>query len=102
MGPWPHCEKQPALLMRTSTWRPAASTPARSVLTNFSTSPWVGQVSPPVHTNTWRAYWPMLSSLSAKDLEQPDAIQIVVHGVDHQQHQEHQPHLLRDLPLPQR
>src|SRR5438034_10267651 len=23
IGPWPHCEKQPALLIRTSPWRPA-------------------------------------------------------------------------------
>ena len=45
MGPRPHWEKQPALLTRTLTWRPAVTTPVLSLFTYFSTSPWTGQVS---------------------------------------------------------
>src|SRR5438034_11802113 len=56
IGPCPHCEKQPALLIRTSSLRPAFAASPRRYFTNPSTSPWVGQVSPPVHTKTWTRY----------------------------------------------
>src|SRR5687768_3725918 len=60
MGPWPHCEKQPALLTRTSECLPAFTTSPRRCLTIFSTSPLAGQSSPLVHTKTWVSYCPML------------------------------------------
>src|SRR5215470_4575641 len=68
MGPWPHCEKQPVLLMRTSTCFPAFCTPARRTFTYFSVSPWVGHVSPLVHTNTWHSYWPMIPPFVSAEL----------------------------------
>src|SRR5215467_12524763 len=68
MGPWPHCEKQPVLLMRTSTCFPAFCTPALRTFTYFSVSPWVGHVSPLVHTNTWHSYWPMIPPCCSAEL----------------------------------
>src|SRR5438093_4690377 len=59
IGPWPHCEKQPALLIRTSPWRPALTTSPRRYFTKSSTLAFVGQSSPLVHTNTWTSYWPI-------------------------------------------
>src|SRR3989304_1430024 len=58
MGPCPHWEKHPALLIRISCRFPAAAAPVRKALTYCSTSPWVGQVSPEVQTNTCRSYCP--------------------------------------------
>src|SRR5688500_12682642 len=60
MGPWPHCEKQPALFTRTSWCLPAFATSPRRCLTIFSTSPLAGQSSPLVHTKTCVSYWPIL------------------------------------------
>src|SRR5258705_6204583 len=103
MGPWPHCEKQPALLMRTSACLPACAAAVRRILTYFSTSPCCGQVSPEVHTNTWQLYWPMnIPRLAEEAVEDVEPRQIVVHGVHHQHHQEHEPHLLGDLSLANR
>src|SRR5262250_359438 len=100
IGPCPHCEKQPALLMRTSTCLPAWTAPARKTLTNFSTSPCCGQVSPEVHTNTWQRYCPMsLPRLSEEAVKDVEPRQVVVHGVHHEHHQQHEPDLLRDLAL---
>src|SRR5438094_5235951 len=59
IGPWPHCEKQPALLIRTSVFRPDFTASSRRYLTNCSTLPWVGQESPDVHTKTWLSYCPI-------------------------------------------
>src|SRR5262245_45270294 len=66
MGPCPHCEKQPALLIRTSVLRPARRASARRNLTCASTSPRVGQSSPLVHTNTCVLYWPIKLSLGPR------------------------------------
>src|SRR5438874_1391296 len=44
--------EQPALLTRMSRWRPALTTSPRRYLTKPSTSAFVGQSSPLVHTNT--------------------------------------------------
>src|SRR5215470_316281 len=68
MGPWPHCEKQPVLLMRTSTCFPAFCTPALRTFTYFSVSPWLGHKYPLVHTNTWHSYWPMIPPCCSAEL----------------------------------
>src|SRR4029450_1029507 len=103
MGPWPHCEKQPALLMRPPVCVPAVAAAARRVLTYFSTSPCVGQVSPEVQTKTWHLYCPMVrwSSLElAEETQHVDAHQVVVYREHHQHQQQHEAHLLGDLALP--
>src|SRR6476646_2624623 len=97
MGPCPHWEKQPALLTRTSTWRPAVATPVRSVFTYFSTSPWTGQLSPTVHTKTCRSYGPTPRTVP---LEESDPFEVVVEREHHEQHEEREPHLLSHLSLP--
>src|SRR6267142_661601 len=68
IGPWPHWEKQPALLTRTSVLRPALTDSSRRYFTNCSTLPWVGHESPEVHTKTCVSYCPISLGLHGRCL----------------------------------
>src|SRR5262249_3131739 len=116
MGPFPHCEKQPDLLIRIWTWSRARATSPRRYLTKASVSAWVGQVLPVVQTKTCRSYWPTrergrargrwpgaAAPAGAPSLEQlphrDHPGDVVEEGEHHEEHEEGQADLLGNLAL---